>query len=148
MPAPVASGGSESPGGPCTHWKAPPCHGARGNRTFVDTLYRCPILRTDGVSGLDLPFAARRAAPGEAVVAACSAGDDVMLYEVASHPARAKYSEHSVGARAVRLRIAPRIRVSGPSGLGCIQPRYAVEQQSVVLGRETLAPGTATFSKP
>src|ERR1700751_642143 len=30
MPAPVASGGSESPGGPCTHWKAPPCHGARG----------------------------------------------------------------------------------------------------------------------
>src|SRR5215472_4859831 len=26
MPAPVASGGSESPGGPCTHWKAPPCH--------------------------------------------------------------------------------------------------------------------------
>src|SRR5215471_10642826 len=29
MPAPVASGGSESPGGLCTHWKAPPCHGAR-----------------------------------------------------------------------------------------------------------------------
>src|SRR5215831_18834431 len=32
MPAPVASGGSESPGGPCTHWKAPPCHGARQKR--------------------------------------------------------------------------------------------------------------------
>src|ERR1700758_2452502 len=32
MPAPVASGWSESPGGPCTHWKAPPCHGARGKR--------------------------------------------------------------------------------------------------------------------
>src|SRR5207249_256473 len=28
MPAPVASGWSQSPGGPCTHWKAPPCHGA------------------------------------------------------------------------------------------------------------------------
>src|SRR6516225_5873827 len=28
MTAPIASGGSESPGGPCTHWKAPPCHGA------------------------------------------------------------------------------------------------------------------------
>jgi ABC-type glycerol-3-phosphate transport system substrate-binding protein len=28
MPAPVASGWSESPGGTCTHWKAPPCHGA------------------------------------------------------------------------------------------------------------------------
>src|SRR5258707_9793502 len=25
MPAPVASGWSESPGGPRTHWKAPPC---------------------------------------------------------------------------------------------------------------------------
>src|SRR6201987_4612550 len=34
MPAPVASGWSESPGGPCTHWKAPPCHGARGKRSF------------------------------------------------------------------------------------------------------------------
>src|ERR1700730_16995626 len=28
MPAPVASGWSDSPGGPRTHWKAPPCHGA------------------------------------------------------------------------------------------------------------------------
>src|SRR5580692_4559914 len=34
MPAPVASGWSESPGGPRTHWKAPPCHGARRLRTF------------------------------------------------------------------------------------------------------------------
>src|ERR1700746_443909 len=34
MTAPIASGGSESPGGACTHWKAPPCHGARGKRTF------------------------------------------------------------------------------------------------------------------
>src|SRR6202045_2277047 len=32
MTAPIASGWSESPGGPCTHWKAPPCHGARRNR--------------------------------------------------------------------------------------------------------------------
>src|SRR5215469_6569392 len=28
MPAPVASGWSESLGGTRTHWKAPPCHGA------------------------------------------------------------------------------------------------------------------------
>src|ERR1700720_275688 len=34
MPAPVASGWSESPGGACTHWKAPPCHGAHPFRTF------------------------------------------------------------------------------------------------------------------
>src|SRR5437764_2791748 len=24
-----------SPGGACTHWKAPPCHGARGKATFA-----------------------------------------------------------------------------------------------------------------
>src|SRR3954451_13045707 len=35
MTAPIASGGSESPGGACTHWKAPPLHGARRFRTFV-----------------------------------------------------------------------------------------------------------------
>src|SRR5215469_10143324 len=34
MTAPIASGGSESPGGPCTHWKAPPCHGAHPLRSF------------------------------------------------------------------------------------------------------------------
>src|ERR1700745_987852 len=34
MTAPIASGWSESPGGPCTHWKAPPCHGARRLRPF------------------------------------------------------------------------------------------------------------------
>src|SRR5215469_8491049 len=28
MTAPIASGWSESPGGTCTHWKAPPYHGA------------------------------------------------------------------------------------------------------------------------
>src|SRR5262249_18057507 len=28
MTAPITSVGSESPGGPCTHWKTPPCHGA------------------------------------------------------------------------------------------------------------------------
>ena len=24
------------PGGSCTHWKTPPCHGARGKRSFVE----------------------------------------------------------------------------------------------------------------
>src|SRR6201988_2522176 len=35
MPAPVASGWSESPGGACTHWKAPPCHGAHPKQTIA-----------------------------------------------------------------------------------------------------------------
>ncbi|MGC1888788.1 MAG: hypothetical protein WA709_22305, partial [Stellaceae bacterium] len=40
MTAPIASGWSESPGGPCTHWKAPPFHGARRERPFlVDFLF-------------------------------------------------------------------------------------------------------------
>src|SRR5258708_31146080 len=34
MPAPVASGWSDSPGGACTHWKAPPCHGAHPKATL------------------------------------------------------------------------------------------------------------------
>src|SRR3974390_362356 len=34
MTAPIASGWSESPGGPRTHWKAPPFHGARRLRSF------------------------------------------------------------------------------------------------------------------
>src|ERR1700747_2618542 len=33
--APVASGWSVSPGGICTHWKAPPCHGAHPKRTLA-----------------------------------------------------------------------------------------------------------------
>src|SRR5690349_14645107 len=43
MPAPVASGWSESPGGACTHWKAPPCHGAHPKETFA---WRRGLLRS------------------------------------------------------------------------------------------------------
>src|SRR6516165_8798397 len=37
MTAPIASGWSESPGGACTHWKAPPCHGAPPFLPFLAT---------------------------------------------------------------------------------------------------------------
>jgi len=33
--APVASGLERVPGGACTHWEAPPLHGARHQETFV-----------------------------------------------------------------------------------------------------------------
>src|SRR5690242_4957060 len=36
MTAPIASGWSESPGGACTHWKAPPCHGAPPKRPLPE----------------------------------------------------------------------------------------------------------------
>src|SRR4029077_5435029 len=38
MTAPIASGWSESPGGPCTHWKAPPFHGARRGRPLPEIM--------------------------------------------------------------------------------------------------------------
>src|SRR5271165_6069834 len=38
MTAPVASGWSGWPGGIRTHWKAPPCHGARNKRSLPDGL--------------------------------------------------------------------------------------------------------------
>src|SRR6202007_538438 len=51
MTAPIASGWSESPGGACTHWKAPPCHGARGEPTFAEARL------TGKVAPGDLPHA-------------------------------------------------------------------------------------------
>src|SRR5262249_36081573 len=53
MPAPVASGWSESPGGACTHGKAPPCHGAHPNRTsltIVTLLHRAYVEVDDRTS--------------------------------------------------------------------------------------------------
>src|SRR5208283_4802185 len=38
MTAPVASGWSDLPGGACTHWKAPPFHGAHPERTLKPRL--------------------------------------------------------------------------------------------------------------
>src|SRR6266566_6062302 len=43
MTAPVASGWSVLPGGPYTHWKAPPCHGAHPERTQARIVQPRPI---------------------------------------------------------------------------------------------------------
>src|SRR5882762_8283660 len=51
MPAPVASGWSESPGGACTHWKAPPCHGAHPQGNFFIPRLRQDAGRNDTVVG-------------------------------------------------------------------------------------------------
>src|SRR5215217_6765482 len=56
MTAPIASGGSESPSGPRTHWKAPPFHGARRNRSSAG-----PV----GATGID-PKPTARLSDGEA----------------------------------------------------------------------------------
>ena len=40
MTAPIASGWSDVPGGPCTHWKAPPFHGARQYRKSTRPIAR------------------------------------------------------------------------------------------------------------
>ena len=45
MTAPIASGWSESPGGTCTHWKAPPCHGVlrRSRPLQIVSFHDCNI---------------------------------------------------------------------------------------------------------
>src|SRR5215468_8286956 len=50
MTAPVASGWSDSPGGPCTHWRVPPFHGAHPKQPFrrnarVDSARRGPRVK-------------------------------------------------------------------------------------------------------
>src|SRR6516165_3469321 len=45
MTAPIASGWSESPGGACTHWKAPPCHGAPPTRSLPRACRRDSVTR-------------------------------------------------------------------------------------------------------
>src|SRR5262249_12163130 len=81
MTAPIASGGSESPGGACTHWKAPPCHGARGKETFVKARVNGevapqPIVRrTRGAGGAPAEsghLAALRCCPDQQPVVAVS----------------------------------------------------------------------------
>ena len=60
MPAPVASGWSCSPGGACTHWKAPPFHGARSKRTL---LARAPVARGHPARSLQNGDFGRRPSP-------------------------------------------------------------------------------------
>ena len=43
MTAPVASGWSGCRGGTCTHWKAPPCHGAPPEPSFAITPLNCRV---------------------------------------------------------------------------------------------------------
>jgi hypothetical protein len=45
MLAPVASGWSESPGGACTHWKAPLCHGAPPKQALCVARAENPVGR-------------------------------------------------------------------------------------------------------
>ena len=45
MPALVASGWSESPGGPCTYWKAPPCHAGYDEFSIRRTQEKSSLVR-------------------------------------------------------------------------------------------------------
>ena len=51
-----ASGWSSSPGGPLTHWKAPPYHGARQLRTFSVAAHGCPQAHRSSPSETWEPF--------------------------------------------------------------------------------------------
>jgi hypothetical protein len=50
-----------SPGGPYTHWKTPPCHGARGNRSIAGTQAGDRRLRRPSGDGGDAACSTRRA---------------------------------------------------------------------------------------
>src|SRR4029077_19421073 len=39
------------PGGACTHWKAPPCHGARGQRPFPTRVARDALRQKRTIGG-------------------------------------------------------------------------------------------------
>jgi len=56
---------------------------------------------------------------------------------VASHAARVEHLQYGGGAGSFGLRIAPGFGAPHPARLGRIQPRYALEQELAVLGRET-----------
>ena len=45
MTAPIASGWSESPGGTCTHWKAPPCHAGYDEFSIRRTQEKSSLVR-------------------------------------------------------------------------------------------------------
>ena len=51
MTAPVLPAGAIWPGGACTHWKAPPCHGAHVKRTLQTTVVDASIGRRAGLHG-------------------------------------------------------------------------------------------------
>jgi len=46
--APITSGWSISPGGACTHWKAPPLHGAHPLRSFVSQMAKRLVSKSSG----------------------------------------------------------------------------------------------------
>src|SRR6516225_6116394 len=71
MSAPVASGWSESPGWPRTHWKAPPCHGAPPKRPFAVALKISPARQPGGPKPMPRGVAVGRSVPhGELRLAA------------------------------------------------------------------------------
>jgi hypothetical protein len=87
MTAPVASGWSVWPGGACTHWKAPPCHGAHVKRTLriapVDVAFgegfwtpaRCrTVVRARGPAFESLPRRKPRTGRGAVLVGATYGG--------------------------------------------------------------------------
>src|SRR6476659_9847176 len=66
MTAPIASGRSEAPGGTCTHWKAPPCHGAHPKRSSDGDVERLRRAKTRERRDFDNELAVPRRGPTRA----------------------------------------------------------------------------------
>ena len=100
---------------------------------------------------LDLPFAGRRAAPGEAVVArrrpSC---DDVMAHEVASHATRVEHPRAMVEVPELFGLRGLLHESDWPTLLGstAFQPRHALEHYLVIRRRKTLTKVSREWDDP
>src|SRR5467141_3115430 len=56
MTAPIASGWSGLPGGACTHWKAPPLHGAHPNQTLARVKRSPPAASSSNICCIAPPL--------------------------------------------------------------------------------------------
>jgi len=61
-----------------------------------------------------------------------------MANQVASHATRAEHPKYRGGARALRLRITPRVGLADLARLDRIQPRCALEYHFIIRRRDTL----------
>jgi hypothetical protein len=69
-----------------------------------------------------------------------------MAHQVANHATGAEHPEYLRSAGGFGLRIALHLRAPDLARLGRIQPRYALEQQLVVLRREARAKISAEWN--
>src|SRR5580698_6369871 len=128
MTAPIASGWSESPGGACTHRKAPPCHGAHPQRTMMSgtVLSILMICLTPFFGGIFALLLAEQASRGwlQGVV-------QPMMFSVQAKAVGPHRQGSVVGLRQTMNRLAA---IVIPPAMGVIADHWGAGQSFVILG--------------